>query len=324
MLIKSAVIKFAAFFITVFMLIPALSGAPNEKYDVKDPENCRLDFSILSDSHIEGNNFNRYKVFAGSLKDVKNNKSGNDAVIFLGDNTMNCQHIENMLFHGAASTILKDENIISVIGNHDLGNGEGDYNNLLNRWLTYSNAFFNLGIDRQYYYKVVDGYYFIVLGNECHEIYDMLITDEQYEWLEETLKKAAQSGKPAFVFSHYPTDDATDADGNSSDRLTNMLAEYNKENDIFCFVGHTHMPLYLFWSFHNYDGFPEIYLPRLTELKGSGDNEIYENSGVGIVAEVYDNEVVIRGRNFYAGEWRYDTADEAMCEMTYQLKNPIQ
>ena len=103
-----------------------------------------------------------------------------------------------------------------------------------------------------------------------------------------------------------------------------MLADYNRENDLFYFCGHTHMPLYLFWSFHTSDGFPEIYLPRLTELSGADDHEVFGNTGVGIEVEVYENEVLVRGRDFYRGAWRVDDEDTGeLCEMTYTLKHPM-
>ncbi|MBQ7637657.1 MAG: metallophosphoesterase [Clostridia bacterium] len=320
MIVKSVFLRVMATLLASFMIAVSGSGAL-EAYDVRDPENCKLNFTVLSDVHVEGNNFNRYKIYSRCLQNVTRNKSGNDAVLFLGDNTMNGQNIENMLFHGTAAVLLKDENIIPVMGNHDIGNGEGDYETLQNRWYSYTNSFFGLSLHHPYYYKVVDGYYFIVLGMEDQLVYEMTITDEQFEWLESTLSLAAQSGKPAFVFSHYPADDACDESGRYTDRLVDMLAEYNKTNDLFYFCGHTHMPLYLFWSFHNSDGFPETYLPRLTELAGSGDNEIYDNSGIGVEVELYENELVIRGRDFYNGEWRYE--DDVPCEVTYQLKNPV-
>ncbi len=319
---KSFFLRMIATVVAAFALIPILGGG-GEQYDVKDPAACKLNFSVLSDAHIEGNNYARYTVFAKSLQNVKKNKSGNDAIVFLGDNTMNGQHIENMLFHGTVSLVLGDEKILSVLGNHDIGNGDGDYEQLQSRWFDYTNAFFGKNLDTPYYYEVIDGYYFIVLGTQAQEVYDLVITDKQFEWLERVLNEAKGSGKPAFVFSHYPMDDAVDLEGNSTDRLVEMLTEYNKENDIFCFVGHTHMPMYLFWSFHDYDGFPEIYLPRLTELYGENDHETGDDSGVGAEIEIYKDEVVVRARNFYTGEWRYDDADETMCEMTYTLKNPV-
>ncbi len=323
MFLKTAFLRIIATLVCAVMLIPALGNA-GEEYDVKDPAACKMNFSILSDSHIEGNNYPRYKIFARALQNVKKNKSGNDAIVFLGDNTMNCQNIENIFFHGTVSLLLGGENILSVLGNHDIGNGEGDYEKLQNRWFTYTEAFFGRHLEKPYYYEIVDGYYFIVLGTEAHKVYDLVISDEQYEWLEGVLEKAAESGKPVFVFSHFPMSDETDTEGNLTDRLTQLFAEYNRENDIFCFVGHTHMPMYLFWSFHSDDGFPEIYLPRLTELYGENDREPGKNSGVGAEVEIYENEVCVRSRNFYTGEWRYEEDEGAFCEMTYELKNPVQ
>ena len=322
MMVKSLFLRMIAVIISMVMLL-SVGLSTGAGYDVKDPAQCKLNFSVLSDSHIEGNNPTRYKVFAKALQDVEKNNSGNDAIVFLGDNTMNCQHIENMLFHGTASILLKNETILPVMGNHDIGNGEGDYAKLQDRWYTYTEAFFGRHLEHPYYYEVIDGFYFIVLGMEAQEVYEMMMTEAQFTWLQGVLDEAAESGKPVFVFSHYPTDDVVDEEGNYSDRLVNMLAEFNQTHDLFCFVGHTHMPLYLFWSFHNYDGYPETYLPRLTSLSGENDNEPYDETGIGLEVEIYENEVVLRGRDFYRGEWRYDTNDECMCEVTYPLKNPV-
>ena len=308
--------------VVVSVLLLFVGSAPGENYDVKSPDECALHFTVLSDVHVESNNIPRYKVFANSLKNVKKNQSGNDAVVFLGDSTMNGQFFENLLFHGTVRSVLKKENILPVVGNHDIGNGEGDYGKLQNRWYTFTEAFFGKKLNKPYYYEVIDGCYFIVLGMEAQEVYEMMMTEEQFAWLEGVLGEAAESGKPAFVFSHYPTDDVIDENGNSTDRLTDMLAEYNRTNDLFCFVGHTHMPMYLFWSFHTSDGFPETYLPRLTDL-GGDDKEVVDSTGVGLEIEVYENEVVLRARDFYRGEWKYDKYDNAMCEVTYPLKNPV-
>ena len=322
-LIKSFFLRAFALIVSVVMVLAA-GFATGEGYDVRDPENCKLNFSILSDSHIEANNFARYKVYTHCLQDVRKNKSGNDAVIFLGDNTMNGQVLENTLFHGAAKMLLPGQTILPVVGNHDIGNGHGDYAKLQNRWYDYTRAFFGKDLTHPYYYEVIDGCYFIVLGMEEQLVYEMTVTDAQFAWLEDVLQKAAGSGKPVFVFSHYPADEAQDESGKETDRLVNLLAEYNKTHDLFYFCGHTHMPLYLFWSFHDSDGFPEIYLPRLTELSGDNDDEVFRNTGIGIEVEVYENEVLVRGRDFYRGQWRVDDEETGeLCEKTYPLKTPV-
>ena len=321
---KTVFLRICAAVVSLAMLL-TVGAASGGKYDVREPDKCLLNFSVLSDSHIEGNNYTRYKVFAKVLQDVKRNKSGNDAVVFLGDSTMNGQHIENMLFHGTLHALLRRENVLTVIGNHDVGNGQGDYETLQNRWYDYTAAFFGRKLSTPYYYEVVDGCYFIFLAQEAQRVYEMPMSDAQFAWLGDVLEKAADSGRPAFVFEHFPTDDATNMDLVPTDRLTNMLAEYNREHDLFCFVGHTHMPLHLFWSFHTYDGFPETYLPCLTRLGGEDDHTVLRDTGVGLEVEVYENEVVLRGRDFLRSEWYHDAAeDDTLCEKTYGLKNPIQ
>ena len=322
-MLKSSVLRVFSVLICLTMILACgVSAAP--QYDVREPEACKLNFAVLSDSHIEGNNFNRYKVFERSLQSLKKHKSGHDAVVFLGDNTMNGQNIENMLFHGTVSMLLKGEKVLTVMGNHDIGNGEGDYARLQNRWYDYTEAFFGRKLDHPYYYEVIDGCYFIVLGMEDQLVHEIKMTEAQFAWLEGVLAQAAESGRPAFVFSHYPSDYVIDETEEETGRLIDMLAAYNETNDLFYFCGHTHMPLFQFWSFHNYDGYPETYLPRLTELAGSGDNEIFERSGVGIEVEVYADKVEIRGRNFYTGEWLEDEdGPDGFCGVTYQLKTPI-
>ena len=321
-MVKGFFLRLISGFVCAFMMLAA-GKSTTGPYNVRDPEGCVLNFTVLSDAHIEGNNFTRYQVFDRCLQNVMKNENGNDAVVFLGDNTMNGQNIENMLFHGTVARRLKGVKVLPAMGNHDIGNGNGDYDTLQNRWYDYTNAFFDLDVSRPYYYEVVDGFFFIVLGQESHEVHEMYVSDAQYTWLADVLAQAENSGKPVFVFCHYPADYAVDEKGNETDRLIDMLALYNETHDIFYFCGHTHMPMYLFWSFHNYNGFPEIYLPRLTELAGADDNEIYQESGVGAEVEVSRTEVTVRARNFYTGEWRYEEDEGAYCEQTYTLKCPI-
>ena len=321
MFVKSVMLRFVAAVMATFML--SFTGISiGGEYDVKDPETCTLNFSVLSDSHIEGNNFTRYKVFARSVQNVKKNGSGNDAIVFLGDNTMNGNTGESLLFHGAVAALLQGEKVLTVMGNHDIGNGQGDYEELNERWFEYTNTFFDRDLRHTYYYDVIDGFYFIVLGPEAQRVNDVCISNAQFCWLEAVLAEAAESGKPTFLFMHHPTVSVVDEELQYTRRLTNLLAEYNREHDLFCFVGHTHMPMHLSQSFRTYNGYPETYLACLTKLSGEKDNEILPETGVGAEIEVYAGEVVIRARNFYAGEWQTEE-DGELCEVTYTLKNAV-
>ena len=323
-MIKSILLRVCAAVLSAGMLLISGFGT-GEEYDVKDADSCALHFAVFSDVHVEGNNLTRYKVFSRAMQDVKRHKSGHDAVVFLGDSTMNGQHIENLFFHGTVRALLRKENVLTVIGNHDDGNGQGDYEKLQNRWYDYTAAFFGRRLTTPYYYEIVDGCYFIFLAQEAQRVYEMPMSDAQFAFLADVLDKAADSGKPAFVFEHFPTDYATDLDLAPTDRLTDMLASYSREHDLFVFVGHTHMPLHMFWSFHTYDGYPETYLPCLTRLGGGdADNAVLRDTGVGLEVEVYENEVVLRGRDFYRSAWYVDSAeDDTPVEKTYALKNTL-
>lgn len=296
--------KIAALVITMFMLIGVSSnGAP--AHTVLNEEECRLCVSVISDVHIEGNNLPRYNVFGRILKDAKNNSFGNDAAVFLGDNTMNGQNIESLLFYGAVNNAKISDNTLIVCGNHDVGNGDGDYEQLKDRFLSYNNGVLGLGIDKPYYYKVVNGYYFIVLAPECLTVSEMPLSGEQLKFLDDTLTLAAAEGKPAFVCAHHPWDyfclyDPETGEADYDDQsLYNILKKYD---DVFFLSGHTHMPCFEGWTFNEYEGIKEVNLPRCTELAG-GDREIFGGTGYTVQLEVYDNEVVGRVRNSYTGEW---------------------
>ena len=323
-MIKSFFIRISSLVVAAVMMAVA-AFIPVQNYDVLDPDECLLNFSILSDSHIETTNPTRYRVFLKCLQDTARIESGNDAVVFLGDNTMNGQLLENMMFHGAVRMFLnKDQAVLPVVGNHDIGNDEDgtDPAKLRKRWLDFTNAFFNKSLKTPYYCEIIDGCYFIILGPEAdQDTFDLSMSETQFKWLDDVLKEAAKTKKPTFVFSHYPPDEATDLNGKSTDRLLKTMEAFNKENDLFYFYGHTHMPLYLFWSFPESDGFPCVNLPRLTELGSANDTEIIDNTGIGVTVEVYGDRVVVRGRDFYRGEWRIES-DGEVCEKIYELKNP--
>ena len=320
MAIKSVILRALAMLLSAVMLLTVAGNSNTKEYDVKEPDSCLLNFSILSDVHIEGNNNTRYKVFAQSLQNVKKNKSGNDAVVFLGDNTMNGNNTEHMLFCGTVARVLGDQKSLVALGNHDIGNGEGDYAQLQSRWYDYTAAFFDKKLTTPYYYDVIDGYYFIVLGMESHDSNTMKMSDDQLAWLGFTLEDAARSGKPVFVFSHHPSSYASTLNRDSEYDLIDMLSEYSETHDLFYFCGHTHRTLSRS-SFREWNGYPETYLPRETELTGEKDNQIYSGTGFGVEVEVYENEVLIRGRNFYTGQWAESGGDAL--EASYALKNPV-
>lgn len=277
-----------------------------QTHSVKNKDDIRLNFSVLSDAHIEGNNPERYDIFTKILYDVKNTDTKNDALVMLGDNTMNGQHIESIFFYGLEKVIAPAEKIVNVMGNHDTGNGTDVYDECLAKFIGYNNAFFDADIDAPYFYNIINGYYFITLGSEKDNVDYCYMTLEQYEWLENILTEATEAGKPVFVFNHHPYF-LLDCEKSVDDLL-------NSYKNVFYFYGHTHWPINNYNTFTDHGNYISVNLPRCTDVLTEDNGEIDDYSGIGMQVEVYDDEVVLRMRNFYEGGWIEEF------ERTYSVK----
>ncbi len=278
--------------ITVFslVLLPlSFLISPAEGYEAKNPDGLKTSFTVLSDIHIEGNNYQTFKEYSEILNEVKNNKN-NDTLVFLGDNTMNGQHIESVFFFGALRNTKPEKNLIIAPGNHDYANGTGNYDKMAQRFLKYAN-FAGCEIESNNYYKIIDGYYFIVLTTESDSVNGIDISDEQLTWLTGVLNEASEEDKPIFVFSHHPVNYIEDG---PHDKLSSVLDDYE---DVIFFCGHTHFALSEN-SVKEINGVLSVNVPKSTEHAVEG----YE-TGIGAVVEVYENEVLLRFRDFDDGKW---------------------
>ena len=170
-------------------------------------EDASLVFTVLADVHIEGNNEDRFKLFGEGLADI-NSVVVDDALVFLGDNTMNNQVVELSAFYGLLKEHITIGNILMITGNHDLCPSDyntGDYEDLRDRFFDYKNEYIKAQYDDSVYYSYeINGYKFIVLGSESDAGVQEDISDTQLKWFESELKSAEESGKPIFVFNHYP------------------------------------------------------------------------------------------------------------------------
>lgn len=299
------ILKVIAVIITLFIASPSVEIA---SYTTSQ-ENPELVFSVLSDVHIEGNNKDKFTLFGEGICDI-NSAENNDALIFLGDNTMNGQIIEMSAFYGLLEKHNQIDNVLMIAGNHDLCPSDynmGNYKNLKNRFINYNNAFLKNEIKHLYYSQVVDDYYFIVLGSESDAGVQQDISDEQFQWFETELKTAEESGKPIFIFSHWPLNHTFQGVwddghiGEDSERLNTLLKEC--ESDIVYFSGHLHMGLYdEEVSYVNEENITYISVPAFGADNNVGDADI-QDKGMGMYVEVYEDEVIVRVRNFAEHQW---------------------
>ena len=289
--------KAVASILTVIMTFLTLGSGVGEIHEIKRPEEAPVVFTVLSDAHVEGLDqeftFTKtYSTLTRALDDVSLLAGRNDALVFLGDNTMNGQHVENLLFYGLVNSMNAADKVIVAAGNHDFSNGEGDYEEYKNRFLYYNNAFFTEDLTEPYYYQVVKGCYFICLSSEAATVNDMYLSDTQLAWLRGVLDEAAEKNAPIFVMSHHPANYLTDR---SDNELTDILNDYD---NLLFFCGHTHKE-YDQYSVYTLNGVNCINLPKFTHKDEVG-------TGIGAQVEVYEDEIIVRIRDFYNGYFLED------------------
>lgn len=281
---------FATIMILLTMMSPAFGGNGNG-YEAENPDALVTSFAVVSDIHVETNYPDSFRNLSDVLNGIKDGKDISTAV-YTGDNVMNGQLVENFFFYTALRSIKPAENNFVVAGNHDFGNGAGDYYTMRKDFIRNNKLYLGNDFGNDYYYNVVDGCYMIVLSSEDPKASDFVMSAEQFNWLEGVLKEADEAGAPIFVFNHFPLRYLDNDSEIHHSQLGPMLRDYGV--DLFVH-GHIHDDLGAD-NFYEYYGINSINLPRVTETTDYA-------AGDGIVVEVYENELLVRGRDFIKGEW---------------------
>lgn len=314
----SAVRKLLILLSSVAVLLASpLTGTLSRSLKPSDPDNIRLNFAALSDVHLTDDIF-RQTILELGLQDFANAKSKLDAVVFCGDNTDGGQKEQ---YERLVSSIKKydiAENILFANGNHDTWTEEGWYDLAKTYFTYYASEITGLDVENEYYSAKINGYTFIVMGSQWRRT-AAYFTEEQLDWLAEQMEIASQDGKPIFVISHWPINqthglpfafEGTDADpmkggiAEQSDAVNEILQRYK---NVFLISGHLHNGLSNkpAWKFQNYSSIEKVgnitsvNLPSFMYFSFGG----HLFNGTGFVFEVYDNEVVIRARNYIFGMW---------------------
>lgn len=307
----SRILRAFAAVLAFFLTVPSAEIAA---YPAQQVDALKLNFTVLSDGHLEANNKERQNNYSEAFADMASADPKSRALVMVGDNTMNGQVTEEAMLYGLMRKYNTVETVLMAAGNHELSPSKyntGNYETLQKRFIRYNNAFLENQIDTLYYSRVVDGYHFIVLGSDKDAGIQQYLSPEQLEWLDGELQSAAESGKPVFLFSHWPLNDVFSKVwkeghvGEQSDELKELLTKY--DNRIFFFTGHLHMGIYENGYGVKEDGnITYINVPSFGSENTDGEAEV-QNTGLGLQVEVYENEVLVRVRNFVEHEWtRYE------------------
>lgn len=337
-------VKIVSLFLSVVMTVSTPLGLIEGKKEAKiarAKDNCGVSFAVISDSHLRGN----FKfIFQGmlelGLEDMANATDRLDAVVFDGDITDGGEIDQWDVFAEAVASYDIADNTFVVVGNHDTwGPNRDDFENpedgVKTTFINYNKIVSDRDITEMYYSDIVNGYYFIALGSEADHV-SATLSDTQLEWFAAEMETAAATGLPIFVFLHQPVngthglpynwelnkDDPADEGGigNESDQVAAILKKYD---NVFYISGHIHGgfkkagsvlgPDYASVEYMENDNGNRVTLINLPSymyfdfIHGG-----HLANGCGWVIEAYEDEVLIRARNFATGTWitAYDVAVE--------------
>lgn len=335
-------VRFVSALLSVVMTVCAplgmLTGTRHASI-ARAKEGCRVSFAAISDTHLRGN----FKpIFQGmlelGLRDMENAQDRLDAVTLVGDITNHGYIAEWDAFAQAMAGYDVADRTMLVVGNHDTwGPNREEFDNpddgVKATFIRYNKSISDRDITEMYYSDVVGGCYFIALGSESDHT-DAYLSDTQLQWFAREMEKAGQTGLPIFVFLHQPLNqthglpyswemnknDPPD-EGGVGDQSAEVEAILKQYDNVFYISGHIH------GGFRNADDRRGADYASVETIENNNGNPVtlinlpsylypdYKRgghfaNGCGWIVEVYDDEVLLRARNFAAGTYltKYDQA----------------
>lgn len=283
-------------------------------------EDCKLNFAVISDIHMTDETARRDMLRFG-LKDMENFDSTLDALVLSGDLTDHGEEAEWEMLKSAFSGYTPAKNLIMAQGNHDTWTEDDKYDLARTYFIKYNKEISGREIEHEYYSTEINGYTFIIMASETDRT-AAYISDTQLEWLRAEMDKASEKGLPIFVISHWPInqshglpetwgeEDMEPDDGGFGDQSAQVEEILKSYENVFLISGHIHSgfvkadqkDVFGYESVETHGTFHSINLPQYMYLTGRGRIA----NGTGYTIEVYDDEVVLRGRSFSAGVWYSD------------------
>ena len=319
--IFKTIISFLISVITVFSFTGFFGNTGENAYDVKNNQEVLLDFAVISDIHMTDEAL-RQMVLESGLEDMDKAVNKPDALILAGDMTDDGLEEQYEKIKESFGKYNPSDNILLALGNHDTWTDENNrYEPSKDNFVKYSKDIADRDLTECYYSTEINGYTFIVMASEGTHV-AAYISPAQLEWLRAEMDKAAEKGLPIFVISHWPValthglpetwgDEEVDPlDGSFGAQNAEVEAILKDYENVFLISGHIHnglvneerAELYGYTSVESYGSLHSINLPSFMFPTSRGN---FMN-GSGYSVEVYENEVVIRARNFISGTWLPD------------------
>lgn len=280
---------------TLDELLEQLKNAYN---DFCQPDKGISEFVVLSDTHVGASASSSSAVnFTNALQDIKTFFPDVNLILNAGDFASDGGDSEFDRYFRILESYQSDFTFMTALGNHDVRWNTG-WTDMYNRYMRH-NAKYMGDTKNVYHDQWIDGYHYIVLNTEYDLKDRAFISNEQLQWLDETMAKDAEAGKPIFVALHQPLRDtfynSNEWDAGMQDfALKEVLRKYPQT---ILFSGHIHNGL----------GTGEIIetdYGTVVDLPGFISNDYGDSRGqLGYHVSIYDDKVQLSMRDFASDEW---------------------
>lgn len=303
-------------------------GTSEQCAEVKLPEGCNFkfesekpvtEFEMVSDVHITDRtmgeadiNYKNNQHFKQMLEDVKKNSPDSKAIIINGDIADTGKESEYKKMQEISSQVSGIPDIYMSVGNHDLS--ANDYKTQADLFIKYANT----GTDKVYYDRTINGYHYIFLGSEKQGLRADL-SEAQLKWFDNLLAKdtAANPTKPVFVMLHQslyntvagslPGQNWDGASSEGTKQAKELRAILKKYPQVLMFNGHSHWELNSEKCMYARDEeLPNIFNTASVGYLWSSYDTItgeYTQGSHGYVIKVYNDKVMVLGRDFENGKY---------------------
>ncbi|WP_409343013.1 metallophosphoesterase family protein [Paenibacillus sp. MBLB4367] len=264
----------------------------------------KVSFEVVTDMHITGNkNHAHNKNIEDALKDMIALNPDSDGLMAVGDNTDNgseAEYLELSRIFNLYKNDLPETHFVQ--GNHDVRWGD---------WSKYSDLFAKYTNMKSSYYDFwIKGYHFIFLGTEKGLKDYSYLSETQLKWLDAKLSENESKDKPVFIFHHQPLKN-TVAGANDGYLKSNYWYGVRQDKELktilakhpqsILFSGHTHWELGAKDTMYNAK-YATMFNAAATSYLWTDSNT--EKAGSqGYFVEVYDDKVLVKGRDFQNDRW---------------------
>lgn len=314
---QSIMANFTSFIMAIILTAIPYAGVELPVIDNAE-DDCKLTVELISDVHIEEKELFRQMFLVAGLNNLKRAAVDIDAVLVDGDITNYADEPSLAKYYDLIEKY-SPVPVITSAGNHDIGHvGDRDVTDISREeakanFIRYNNEYMGTDNTENYYVTVVNGYKFIVLGDDVIDggHWDgMDISEEQMAFLDREL--ASADGNPVFVCCHWPVDgkngqEIVYPDGEIELEKNDIKSVMEKYENVFYISGHIHGGIKStaaadFVGFANVEqenGVTYVSLPTYGIVNSFG----HPWSGTGIQMEVYEDHIVFRPRNFITNAW---------------------